>query len=240
MAQLSTRYQLLGLRGEGVNSNNFAPLVLFDLDGTLVDSAVDLLNALNIIVIAEGKAALPLALIRPLVSKGARTMLRVAFPERDEALRERLLQPFLDAYAEAVSEHSTPFEGVEDVLAAIEGAGSRWGIVTNKPHYLARAVIGTMGWSERSAIVIGGDTLPKKKPDPDQLFLASATLEVAASDCVYVGDDERDIVAARQAGMKSVAALWGYRQAHEDPRDWYPDAMAQTPNCLLLPGILSR
>jgi phosphoglycolate phosphatase len=215
-----------------------APVVLFDLDGTLVDSAVDLLNALNLIVVAEGKSALPLTLIRPVVSKGARAMLGVAFPERDAADREKLLQPFLDCYADAVAHHSTPFDGIEEVLHAIETAGSRWGIVTNKPYYLAEGVVESMGWTSRNSVLIGGDSLPRKKPDPDQLFLAAQMLEVAPQDCLYVGDDERDIQAARNAGMVSVAALWGYREAHEDPRDWRPDRSAETPRELLLAGML--
>ena len=216
-----------------------APLILFDLDGTLVDSAVDLLNALNIIVGREGGMPLPLAAIRPVVSKGARTMLAVAFPQRDVDERELLLQPFLDVYAEAVATHSTAFDGVADVLAAIEAAGSRWGIVTNKPHYLAVGVVASMGWTARSAILIGGDTLTRKKPDPDQLLLACAELGYTPAQTVYVGDDERDIAAARNAGMKSVAALWGYRQADEDPRDWRPDVLAELPLQLLRPGVLS-
>jgi phosphoglycolate phosphatase len=217
-----------------------APLILFDLDGTLVDSAVDLLNALNVITAREGMAPAPLSLIRPLVSKGARAMLAVAFPDRDAARRELLWQPFLDVYAEAVATHSTPFEGIADVLDAIEAAGSRWGIVTNKPYYLATEVVASMGWTQRSAVLIGGDTLARKKPDPDQLLMACETLAVSPQDCIYVGDDERDIVAARSAGMKSVAALWGYREAHEDPRAWNPDALVELPLDLIRPGTLSR
>ena len=217
-----------------------APLVLFDLDGTLVDSAVDLLNALNIILAREGRQALPLSVLRPVVSKGGRAMLAIGLPDRDAAAREALLQPFLDVYAQAVACHSTPFEGVAEVLDAIETAGSRWGIVTNKPYYLAEAVVATMGWSSRSAILIGGDTLPRKKPDPDQLLHACAILGARASECVYVGDDQRDIVAARNAGMKSVAALWGYREAHEDPVEWRPDVFAELPIDLLRAGVLGR
>jgi phosphoglycolate phosphatase len=216
-----------------------APLVLFDLDGTLVDSAIDLLNALNRIVAREGKPGLDLATIRPVVSKGGRAMLRVAFPERDDAAREDLLPPFLAAYAEAVAEHSAAFDGIEEVLHAIEANGSRWGIVTNKPFYLAVGVVATMGWTERCAILLGADSLPKKKPDPDQLLHACERLGVTPRECVYVGDDERDIVAARAAGMKSVAALWGYREAHEDPADWRPDAHAAEPRDLLRPGLLA-
>ena len=105
-----------------------ASVVLFDLDGTLVDSAVDLHIALGHIIAREGASAVPLSAIRPVVSKGARAMLAVAFPERDEVARERLLQPLLDVYAKDVATHSTPFQGISDVLDAIEKAGSRWGI----------------------------------------------------------------------------------------------------------------
>lgn len=221
-----------------MSETGIARVVLFDLDGTLVDSAVDLHQALSRIVEREGKPPVPLSAIRPVVSKGGRAMLAVAFPEREEGAREKLLQPFLDAYAEAVATHSTPFDGIAEVLAAIEQAGSRWGIVTNKPYYLARGVVDCMGWKERCAVLIGGDTLPRKKPEPDQLFLASHTLAARPADCVYVGDDERDIVAARRAGMKSVAVLWGYREAHEDPRHWHPDALAEHPRDLTTLGLL--
>ena len=223
-----------------MSAGAMAPLVLFDLDGTLVDSAVDLLLALNVVLLREGKTELPLEMIRPVVSKGGRAMLGVGFPERSPEQRELLLQPFLDVYADAVARHSTPFPGVEAVLAGIEAAGSRWGIVTNKPHYLAVGVVASMGWSQRSAILLGGDSLPRKKPDPDQLLHACAQLQVRPELCVYVGDDERDILAARAAGMKSVAALWGYREAHEDPLAWGPDVCAEQPLDLLRPGLLER
>jgi phosphoglycolate phosphatase len=216
-----------------------APVVLFDLDGTLVDSAVDLLNALNRVVVDAGRPALPLASIRPVVSKGARAMLGVAFPDESADVREARVAPFLAYYADAVAHHSTPFAGVETVLAAIEGSGSRWGIVTNKPLYLARGVVDSMGWRERCAVLVGGDSLPRKKPDPDQLLLACDTLDVTTGDCVYVGDDERDIVAARAAGMASVAALWGYREAHEDPLAWNADRTVAEPDGLLEPGVLA-
>jgi phosphoglycolate phosphatase len=221
-------------------STAIAPVVLFDLDGTLVDSAVDLLNALNRVVVDAGRPALPLAAIRPVVSKGARAMLGVAFPDEAADVREARVAPFLAYYAAAVAHHSTPFAGIEAVLAAIEAAGARWGIVTNKPLYLARGVVDSMGWKDRCAVLVGGDSLPRKKPDPDQLQLACDTLGVAAAHCVYVGDDERDIVAARAAGMASVAALWGYREAHEDPFAWKADRNVAEPAGLLDPGVLAH
>ena len=215
-----------------------APVILFDLDGTLVDSAVDLLNALNVIVRQSGRPALSLAEIRPVVSKGARAMLAVAFPELDEEKRLQYLQPFLDCYKNAVAQYSTPFADIETVLTAIEASGSRWGIVTNKPFYLAKEVVHSMGWTHRSAVLIGGDTLPRKKPDPDQLFHACELLAVQNADCIYVGDDERDVLAAKHAGMKSVAALWGYREAHDDPLAWSADVMSDAPLDLLAEGVL--
>ena len=220
-------------------STNIAPLVLFDLDGTLVDSAVDLLNAINRLAEREGHAPTTLAKLRPVVSKGARAMLAITFPDYDEAKREELRQPFLDIYEAAVSEHSTPFEGVEEVLARIEAGNGKWGIVSNKPHYLCVGVVNAMGWSDRCAVLLGGDSLPKRKPDPDQLLHACASCGVAPSQAVYVGDDERDIVAARNAGMKSVAALWGYRLDTDDPHAWQADAAVAMPGDLLLPGLLA-
>jgi phosphoglycolate phosphatase len=216
-----------------------APLVLFDLDGTLVDSAVDLLNAINVLAARVGHAPTTLETLRPVVSKGARAMLAIAFPDYDELQREGLRQPFLDIYESAISLHSTPFEGIEEVLAAVESAGSRWGVVSNKPHYLCVGVVKAMGWSARSAALLGGDSLPRRKPDPDQLLHACAACGVEPAQAVYVGDDERDIVAARNAGLKSVAALWGYRLDTEDPYSWQADAAVEAPRDLLLPGLLA-
>jgi phosphoglycolate phosphatase len=217
---------------------SLAPLVLFDLDGTLVDSAVDLLNAVNVLAVREGHAPTTLGKLRPVVSKGARAMLAITFPDYDEPRREALRQPFLDIYEAAVSQHSTPFEGVEDVLAQVEAGGARWGIVSNKPYYLCVGVVAAMGWSERCAVLLGGDSLPQRKPDPEPLWHACRACGVDAAQAVYVGDDERDIVAARKAGMKSVAALWGYRLDTEDPHSWQADAAVEMPRDLLLPGIL--
>ncbi len=227
-------------RGAAVSRAPVAPLVLFDLDGTLVDSAVDLWSAMNVILQGEGRAAMPLSALRPVVSQGGRAMLAAAFPDLDAEARESRLQPFLDVYAAAVATHSTPFDGIAEVLDAIEAAGARWGIVSNKPHWLAVPVVESMGWTTRSAALYGGDSLPRKKPDPDQLLAAAADNGVAPVHCVYVGDDERDIAAARRAGMKSVAALWGYRLDGDDPAAWQADLYCAAPRDLLAPGALAR
>ena len=217
-----------------------APLVLFDLDGTLVDSALDLWAAMNLILQREGRAPMPLSTLRQAVSKGGRAMLAAAFPDLDAEARELRLQPFLDVYAAAVARHSTPFDGIAEVLDAIEASGARWGVVSNKPHWLAVPVVESMGWTTRSAALYGGDSLPRKKPDPDQLLAAAADNRVAPEHCVYVGDDERDIEAARRAGMKAVAALWGYRVDGDDPAAWRADLYCEAPHDLLAPGALAR
>jgi len=126
------------------------------------------------------------------------------------------------------------------LLSAIEASGSRWGIVTNKPEALARALLPLLGWESRCAVLVGGDTLPARKPDPLPLLHAAQALGVAPRDCAYVGDDERDIIAARAAGMPAVVALWGYRPGDDDPATWQGDALAETPRELLDPATWPR
>ena len=197
--------------------------VLFDLDGTLVDSAPDLLAAVNRVLSDAGRTPLGLTVFRPIVSKGARAMLALAFPDLGVDEREQLVPVLLDYYASAIAEHSAAFDGIESLLHRIERAGLRWGIVTNKPEALARSVVKAMGWGDRCAVLVGGDSLATKKPDPAQLIHACAQLGMTPECSVYVGDDERDVQAARAAGMPSVIALWGYREAHDDPANWGAD-----------------
>ncbi|WP_397573237.1 phosphoglycolate phosphatase [Silanimonas sp.] len=194
--------------------------VLFDLDGTLAHTAPDLIAAVNRILTEESRPPLPDSALRPLVSKGGRALLARAFDDLAEEAREPLLPRFLAAYADALAVHTRPFDGIEALLEAIEARGWPWGIVTNKPEGLAIGVVEGLGWSTRSKALVGGDTLPVRKPAPEPLWLAASQLGVPPEACLYVGDDARDVEAAKAAGMPSVAALWGYREAHEDPRNW--------------------
>ena len=203
--------------------------VLFDLDGTLVDTAPDLCKAVNHVLAGLGRAAVPLARLREVVSKGGRAMLAVALPDLDDAARDALLPPFLARYAEALAVESEPFTGVPALLDALDARGVRWGIVTNKPEALAAGVVAGMGWVARCAVLVGGDTLPLRKPDPAPLHLACERLGIDPARCLYVGDDERDVQAARAAGMPSAAALWGYRLPGEDPLQWGADHAAAVP-----------
>jgi len=211
----------------------FPAAVLFDLDGTLLDSAPDMLATVNAMRAARGIGPMTLEALRPHVSKGARAMTAAAFPDVDAASRESWIAEFLDRYRAELGHHGRPFDGIEDVLAAIERTGARWGIVTNKPEALALALMPLLGWETRCAVLIGGDSLPARKPDPLPLRVAAERLGLGVGDCVYVGDDERDIVAARAAGMRSVVALWGYRLDGDEPAEWQGDVMLDTPRDLL-------
>jgi len=210
----------------------FPRAVLFDLDGTLLDSAPDMLAAINAMRAGRGEPAMLLADLRPHVSRGARAMLAAGFPQIDDAQREAWVPAFLDHYGRELGRHGRPFDGVEPMLAQLEAAGCIWGIVTNKPEFLAAQLLPLLGWQARCAVLIGGDTLATRKPDPLPLIVAAQRIGVAATDCIYVGDDERDIIAARAAGMPSVVALWGYRVVDDDPIAWRGDVMVEAPTAL--------
>lgn len=211
----------------------FPKLVLFDLDGTLLDSAPDFVATVNALRAARGSCGIALDALRPHVSRGSRAMLAAAFPELDAESREAMVPAFLARYRLELARHGLPFDGIPALLDAIETAGSRWGIVTNKPEALARPLLPLLGWDTRCAVLVGGDTLSVNKPDPEPLLHAARMLGVDAGDCAYVGDDARDIAAARAATMHCVVALWGYRGEDENPVDWQADAMAVNPRDLL-------
>jgi len=223
-----------------VSIARFPRLVLFDLDGTLLDSAPDMVATVNRMRAQRGKPPMPLAELRPHVSRGARAMSAAAFPELGGEVSPELVHEFLRVYEEELGGYGAPFAGIEELLQAIEADGARWGIVTNKPEYLARQLLPALGWEPRSAILIGGDTLPERKPHPLPLLHACEMLGTTPAEAVYVGDDERDIVAARAAGMPSVVALWGYRLAADTPEAWEGDTMAEQPVDLLDPAFWPR
>ncbi|BAV98650.1 phosphoglycolate phosphatase [Lysobacter enzymogenes] len=210
----------------------FPKAALFDLDGTLLDSAPDMLATANAMRAARGRGPMPLEALRPHVSKGARAMLGAAFADVETAEREAWVPEFLEIYERELGLHGAPFPGVEAMLTALEAAGTPWGIVTNKPEYLARKLMPLLGWESRCAVLIGGDTLAARKPDPLPLTVAAQRIGVEPGACAYVGDDERDILAARAAGMPSVVALWGYRLELDDPIAWQGDVLVDDPAAL--------
>lgn len=214
----------------------FPSAVLFDLDGTLLDSAPDMLATVNRMRAARGAGPMALDALRPVVSKGARAMSAVAFPEIMPQRLPDLVPEFLDIYRQELGRHSRPFDGVEEMLEALEAAGTVWGIVTNKPEYLAREILPQLGWQSRCAVLVGGDSLAERKPHPLPLLHAAEAVGMPAQACVYVGDDERDIIAARAARMPSVVALWGYRLDDDDPIAWQGDVMVDEPRALVEPS----
>jgi N-acetyl-D-muramate 6-phosphate phosphatase len=218
----------------------FPRLVLFDLDGTLLDSAPDMGATVNRMRAARGQAPMPLAELRPHVSRGSRAMSAAAFPELGGEVSGEMIREFLDTYEQELGRSSVLFDGVAELLDAIEADGARWGIITNKPEYLARQVMPQLGWDARSAILLGGDSLPERKPHPLPLLHAAEQLGATIDECVYIGDDQRDIDAARAAGMRSVVALWGYRGEGECPDGWGADALAATAVELGTPAFWAR
>ncbi len=203
-------------------------LLLFDLDGTLVDSAPDLHRAANVLLASRGRPPVDYRAFRPRVSQGGLAMLRQAFAEADDPALTALLPEFLAIYADGIAVASRPFDGIAALLAAVEAAGARWGVVTNKPEALARALLEALGLLGRCAVLIGGDTLAFRKPHPEPLLAACRQVGVTPRRSVYVGDDPRDIEAARAAVMRSIAAAWGYVEASPAVGSWGADAVAAT------------
>jgi phosphoglycolate phosphatase len=204
--------------------------VLFDLDGTLADTAPDLADALNRLLAERGRAAVPFEHARPVTSSGARGMLRVGFgidPQHAEydALRAR----FLDLYAENICRETRLFDGIGELLAAIEGRGLPWGIVTNKAERFTFPLLAALGLEARTACVVGGDTTGRIKPHPDPLLHAARALGLAPGACLYLGDDLRDVQAARAAGMPVLAAAYGYLGDGGDPAAWGADGVIAHP-----------
>lgn len=190
--------------------------VLFDLDGTLLDTAPDMGSALNALLAENGRASLAPTEIRPQVSNGSAALVRIGFPDADAERFERLRLRFLDLYARCLHDRTTLFAGARELLDALESSGLRWGIVTNKPGWLTDPLLESLGLRRRAASVVSGDTLPSRKPDPAPLRHAAAQLGVEPRHCVYLGDAERDMRAALAAGMRAVFARYGYYESLPD------------------------
>jgi 2-phosphoglycolate phosphatase len=206
--------------------------VLFDLDGTLVDSAPDLVDALNRVRVSLNRAPVPEAQVRPAVSKGGMAMLRAGIPEIPDA-EHTLLERFLATYRENICVRSALFDGVAEVLAVLEAERIPWGIVTNKPEWLTTPLLAALALDTRIAALVCGDTLPVRKPDPAPVRHACEVIGVLPADTAMVGDDRRDIDSARGAGALAVIAAWGYIGADESPLEWAADRSATTPRDLL-------
>jgi 2-phosphoglycolate phosphatase len=204
-------------------------VVLFDLDGTLLDTAPDLAFAINKLLEMKGRPALPFSIIRPLAGHGGRGLVKLGFNiTEDDPQFADLWQGFLALYREHICQHTCLFPGLDIVLNYLTENKLTWGIVTNKPGWLTEPLLQQLK-SLEPACVVSGDTLPKRKPDPEPLLHACQLLNVQPSDCVYIGDSERDIQAAKSAGMPSLLAHWGYL-ADTDPFEaWQADGIIRNP-----------
>lgn len=213
--------------------------VLFDLDGTLVDTAPDLAFALNEMLRRRGKPALARELTRPQASHGTRGLLRVGF-EREPGHPDfdGLRQEFLGIYERNLTQSSLLFPGISEVLVALEAARTPWGVVTNKPSRYTEPLLNQLGLFERAACVVSGDTCPEPKPHPGPLLRACETMDLLPGDCLYVGDAARDIQAARAARMDAVVALYGYIGVDDRPGEWGANGFIDHPSELL--NLLSR
>ena len=208
--------------------------VLFDLDGTLIDSAPDLAGAANRLRELRGLPPVPYAQLRPLVGTGARGMIGGAFGlGPGDAEFEALRDEFLALYERGLLQQTAVFDPMVPVLQELEAAGLPWGIVTNKAERFTHPVVRGLGLDRRAGAVVCGDTTPHAKPHPAPLLEAARRIGVAPEACVYVGDDLRDVQAGRAAGMATLAAAWGYLGQGEAIEAWGADALLESPAELL-------
>jgi len=209
-------------------------MILFDLDGTLVDTAHDLAYALNLQRERHGLATLPLEVIRPYASHGSKGLLSIGFdlsPEDDNfsVMREE----YLGLYDQVLTRKPILFDGIAELLETLDQKSVGWGVVTNKPRRFTQPLMQNIGLLQRAACVVSGDDALRPKPFPDTLLLACEQAGVNPQACWYVGDAERDIQAGKAAGMQTVVALYGYLGVDDQPAEWGADALVNAPLELL-------
>ena len=208
--------------------------VLFDLDGTLIDSAPDLAGACNDMRNARGLAPLPFETLRALVGSGARGMIGLGFSVAPgEPTYLDLREEFLRRYQARMTQETKVFADIPALLEALRDAPMAWGIVTNKAAWLAEPLVAALGFAGAAATIVCGDTTPHSKPHPAPLLEAARRIGIDAADCIYVGDDRRDVEAGRAAGMTTVVAAWGYLGAGEPVAAWGADAIIDRPDQLV-------
>jgi len=215
--------------------NNQLPIrtVLFDLDGTLADTAPDLAYALNCVLEEQGQEALPFETIRPVVSHGGIALIKLGFGIDEEHQDFELLrQRLLEIYRENITRETELFPGMQDLLCAIEDEDMNWGVVTNKPTWLTEPLMESLSLTERAACVISGDTCENRKPHPEPILHGCHLAGSDVEHCLYVGDAERDIEAGRHAGVRTAVALFGYIGEDDNPQDWRADVLLDSPDDL--------
>lgn len=209
--------------------------VLFDLDGTLVDTAPDLVGCVQEVMRERGRPAMPFKALRGYVSRGVRGLISAGFGEAFVASAEYpgVQDQCLKLYATRLTEHSRLFPGMRGVLDELARQGIRWGVVTNKPEYLTLPLLQGLNLANECAVTVGGGTTKHTKPHPEPMLYAARHLALPTADCIMLGDDPRDIQAAQSAGMPGLAAAWGYFPPDEDLDAWGAAAVLQSPPDLL-------
>lgn len=206
--------------------------VLFDLDGTLVDTAPDLIACLNQALSAHQLPVVTDTAVKPCISLGALAMIKQATPNLAAADQEQLLSYMLDCYQNNIAEHSRFFQGISETLDNIEALGLKWGVVTNKRERFTQPLMDAFDLTKRAACIISGDSTANCKPHPEPMFAACKQANVIPENCVYIGDASHDITAGKNANMKTLAALYGYIRANDQPECWGADGLIEHPSQL--------
>ena len=208
--------------------------VLFDLDGTLVDTAADLALALNLLLVEIGHPRVELEFIRPYVSGGANEIIRAGIGASEDGDLVASLRPrYLELYLENICQESRLFPGMSEVLSRLEYQALKWGVVTNKPAAYTGPLMDAMNLSARCCSIVSADTTAHKKPHPEPLLYACRQCGITPRNSLYIGDDKRDIQAGKAAGMQTAAALWGYIQQNDRVESWQADAIISQPKDIL-------
>jgi len=208
--------------------------VLFDLDGTLIDTAPDMAGALDILCDEENQIRLPFSDVRPVVSDGSVALVKLAFGDNLEtATLERLKLRYLEIYQDNLAVHSQLFGEMGNLLKELEAKNIKWGVVTNKPGWLTEPLMESLDLHHRAACIVSSDSTEKRKPHPEPMYYACKLANSLPEECVYVGDARRDIEAGHNAGMKTIIAEYGYIGSEENTLDWQADYSIQSPSQLL-------
>ncbi|MDH5392638.1 MAG: HAD-IA family hydrolase [Gammaproteobacteria bacterium] len=204
--------------------------ILFDLDGTLVDTAPDMAHSLNLLLEEQGQQSLSHDIIRPHVSNGSEALVKLGFGNDLQFTRlEQLKKRYLEIYQQNIHVLSCLFPGMDKLLEQIEQSGRNWGVVTNKPSWLTEPLLISMGLAERCGCMVSGDTTAQRKPHPEPMYHACDLMGAKAAECVYIGDARRDIEAGNNANMKTIIATYGYIGEWEDINSWGADALIDLP-----------
>ena len=206
--------------------------VLFDLDGTLVDTAPDLIACLNKALQQHGFDQVSSSKLKPFISYGAAAMISKSVNDVDEHTQAKILETMLGCYQDNIAEHSQFFSGITDTLKTIESLGLKWGIVTNKRERFTNPLVDALNLTDRVACVVSGDTTANSKPHPEPMLTACAQADVKPEECVYIGDALHDIAAGKNAKMKTLAAIYGYLKPDDTPDNWGADALIESPEQL--------